>query len=125
MFPESKRQIFGPFFNGEKEVFADPLRVYRRLQVQLDGDANKYLEQSRSEDFSLAFHAKERIIPAALFALELVPFDPKTGKGTLEEDCIRVLNAYLEFMDEVKKNSQKQVTYSLPSPASPSPSPAR
>lgn len=119
MFTDSETKIFGPYSNGTELIRADPLRIYRRLQVQLDGDCNKWLKQARSEDFSVAFQAKERIIPAVVFAFELAPFDPKTGAGCLEEDIISVLNSYLEFMDQKKENGESLRTCSLPTPASP------
>lgn len=103
MFNEAERRIFGPYFNGAEMVFADPIRVHRRLHFMLDGETNKYLALYRSENEVERYQAKEKLLPAAIYALDMVPFDPKTGQGSLEQDVMAALRAYLEFMDEKKE----------------------
>jgi len=114
MFPPEARRIFGPFCNGESQVYADPIRVYRRLHFALDGDPNKYLRDRRSEDQEVAFKAKEHLISAAVYAFEMKPFDPTTGQGVLEENVLPTLKAYLEYMDAKKEMGLNSQTSSPP-----------
>lgn len=118
MFPLEARQIFGPYCNGEKQVFADPIRVYRRLHHALDGDPNRYLREQKCEDRDTAFKAKERLIAAAVYAFEMQPFDACTGQGVLEEDVLPTLKAYLEYMKAKKEKGPTLPTFSPPTPAS-------
>lgn len=99
MFTEAERKIFGPYFNGAELVYADPLRVHRRLLYMLDGETNKWLEKAKSENLEERFQAKEKLLPAVVYALDMLPFDPKTGLGSLEQDVIAALRSYLEFME--------------------------
>lgn len=115
LYNEAERQVFGPYFNGEKLAYADPIRVHRHLNALLDGEVNKYLERSRSEDLAERFNAEERLLPAVVKALNMVPFDPDTGTGALEQDVRAALRAYLEFMDGKKGMGPTSPTYSLPS----------
>lgn len=98
MFNEAQRRVFGPYFNGEDQVYADPLTVHRRL-FSLLGDPNAVLLDANSDDPSLRHQAREKLLPAAREALELVPFDKKTGRGSLEQDVMAALRSYLEWME--------------------------
>lgn len=118
MFNEAERRIFGPYFNGVGLVFADPLRVHRLLHHCLDGEVNKQLALARSENEAERFQAWEKLIPATVYALDLKPFDPATGQGSLEQDVKAALRAYLEFMDEKKDQGLTSQTSLQPTPAS-------
>lgn len=120
MFSESERKIFGPYFNGESSVYADPIRVHRRLCYKLDGDPNRHFQKLRTltdpEGKPLPpdqqtpeaerFQAKERVLEAAAYALDMVPFDPQSARGATENDVMAALRAYLEFRSEKKVNGQ-------------------
>src|SRR5215469_8096350 len=132
MFSEGERAIFGPYFNGERLVHADPIRVHRRLYSKLDGDPNKYFELIRlkkdeqgnplPEDQQIPLEqrnqAKERVLEAGLYALDMLPFDPVSARGATENDIMAALRAFLEFRASKKGNGQMQPPCSPCTPAS-------
>ena len=99
MFTDQQRQIFGPYLRGDgTEVMADPLRVRRKLKALLDGDPKKAVEQARDPTIPvLADKAMDRVLAAAVEALDLVAFDPATGEGLDEGQVIAVLNEYIAW----------------------------
>lgn len=145
MFSENERQIFGPYFNGERSVYADPIRVHRRLYYKLDGEPNRYFQRLHilkdSEGNPLPpekqvpeaerFAAKERVLEAAAYALDMLPFDPTSARGATENDIMAALKMYLEFRQSKKVNGpippscsppiQGSAPFSLTRPAIPSP----
>jgi hypothetical protein len=112
MFTEQQRRIFGPYHDGEKEVYADPLKVYRRLHYQLEGVPNKTIKDTRSEDLHVRTEARDKLVAAAVYAFDLVPFDAATGKGVLTEDVEKVLADYLEWLEKNGSREAKQRTSS-------------
>ncbi len=98
MYTETQRRIFGPYWNGVAQVYADPIRVHRLLTHELDGDPNKYLTGAQAEDEPTRFQARNRLLAAATRALDMIPFSPETGQGALESDVMVALSNYLEFM---------------------------
>lgn len=98
MYAEQERLIFGPFDRGDgHQVYADPIRVRRRLTRLLDGDPRRALAACRGPDPGLALEAEERVFAAAIQAFDLVPFDPATGQGLREDGIVAVLNAFLSW----------------------------
>jgi hypothetical protein len=88
--------IFGPYWNGEKEVYADPIRVYRVLSSRLDGDINEALKRYLADPAN-----NDRVLAAASEALAMAPFDPVSGLGATVDDIERAL---FEFTEYVRKN---------------------
>lgn len=126
MYTEQERRIFGPYFNGAENVYADPIRAHRRLFAALDGDLNKYLREARPdlrdlpadespEQMTLRLRAEERLLGATVAAFDLVPFDARTGVGALESDAWAVLNSYLEWLEKNGSRGPSCATCSLPS----------
>ncbi len=93
---------FGPYFDGQRERYADPIRVKRVLNALLGGDTQKAVERTCHEVPQVAIEAMDRLVEAACLALELVPFDSATGQGMNEISVIETYNAYIAF---VKKKS--------------------
>lgn len=144
MFSDTERAIFGPYFNGIQTVYADPIRVHRRLYAKLDGDPNKWFERMRvrkdeqgnplPEDQQVPLQernsAKERVLEAGLYALDITPFDPVSARGATENDIMAALRAYLEFRAKKKVSGQMQppcspCTQVSPNPFYQAPSPMR
>jgi hypothetical protein len=114
MYTEQERLIFGPYCNGIREVYADPLRVFRRLHQMLEGEPNKFILQANSGDAVGRLRAKERLADATVYALELTPFDPETGKGVLLEQVEALLRDYLEFMEKKGLRGSNSLTSPTP-----------
>src|SRR5262247_2191792 len=98
-YPESERLIFGPYDRGDGQpTYGDPLALYRRLSSALDGEPNTWLRKLKSESEQERFDALDRIVPAALEVFGLVPFDPATGQGAQEIDCVNVFKAFNRWL---------------------------
>lgn len=113
VFSDEQRRIFGPYFNGAQNLYADPLRVYRRLCYRLEGDPNKFIRERNSPDAQASLPARDRLLEATAFAFDMVPFDPATGKGALTQDVEKVLRDYLEYMEKKGRRESKPPTSPL------------
>jgi hypothetical protein len=95
MYAPHERLIFGPFDRGDgRATYADPIRAYRRLCAALGGEPNKWITKSNEGDNA----AREKVIDAAGWALEMVPFDKETGQGATEGLVYTNLRAFLGFV---------------------------
>jgi hypothetical protein len=95
MYAPHERLIFGPFDRGDgKATYADPMRAYRRLCAALDGEPNKWIAKFNEKD-----HAGiEKVLDAAGWALEMIPFDKETGQGATEGLVESTLRAFLGYV---------------------------
>lgn len=121
------------YFNGESEVWGDPLTIMRRLEYALQGQAMKVIrealspspsveeikentpegqqlrERVRAEHLHKTFEAKERLLPAIKIAFGMKPFDPDVRRnpecrGATEKHCIDAIKAWVKYYVSVKKN---------------------
>lgn len=104
LYAGRERSIFGPYFDGARTRHGDPLRIYRRLVYALGRDPNRWLE--RYDDLG-DDDANEKVVQAAGWALEMVPFDPETGRGATESHIEVALRAFREWLE---KNALQAVT---------------
>lgn len=116
MYEENERLIYGPFDRGDGiHVFADPVRVKRRLTKLLDGQPGKVIRRSRDETApELALEAEERVIAATARAFDLIPFDPETGGGVRDDQAIALLNDFLSWLDQKKTSAATSPTWPPP-----------
>jgi len=117
------RAIFGPIFNGQEQVFVDPLKVYRRLVYLTEGKGEELIKAAKSLDLAVSFPAKEKLIEATTQAFELAPFDPQTGLGMQEEDVWAILNAFLDWVAKKKVSGENSPSLSPPTDGSPASNP--
>jgi hypothetical protein len=105
---EDRERFLYRYWNGEKEVAADPLvlfKQYAEIQGDLAGSivvARSAMKDSRQE------HDKAVLLVRKLFSI--LPFDPATGKGLTETESLDVMDHFLDFLDNVKKNSSPTPT---------------
>lgn len=96
------REIFGPYHNGQSPVYADPVAVYRKLHYALDGVPADYISDSKAEDVQVSYPAKEKLLAATRFAFGLQEFNPVDASGTQDDDCWRLLNVFLDWVNKKK-----------------------
>lgn len=119
VFDEQIRKVF-PYFNGSAQVWGDPLAIYRALMKEFEGDTKPILEAFRSralvpegtppEEAAAALAAGEarwtaaagRLVEFVRRAFAMAPFDPATGTGATEEDCLAALEDYHAWMRSKK-----------------------
>lgn len=111
---DAERAVFGPYLDGEKMRYGDPLAISRRLNQAAGGDVNRVIEDDRSEDPAVSGPAREKLLAAARFALEMVPFDILTGRGAQEGDIMAALRLFLEWVQKKSENTPPSLTYSTP-----------
>jgi hypothetical protein len=107
--PDTEKKIFR-YFDGRGDAHADPLAVYRSFMECFDGDPDPVLKAARggrrpegepeppAEKLS-RLRAEAELARAAQVCLEMVPFDRATGEGATEEDCLRALYSWLEWLE--------------------------
>lgn len=123
LYTPEERCIFGPYDKGDGTlVYADPMRVRRRLKAMLDGNPEKVLAQATQTDVpQFASEATDRVLAAAVYALDLVPFDATTGAGATEDMVVGVLNSFLAFEAEKKTTEPSCPTWPPPTESEPWP----
>jgi hypothetical protein len=115
MYTEQERRIFGPYFNGTEVVYADPIRLKRRLDHALEGETPKWIERYNDPAHPQHYDAQERVLAAAVWAMELRPFNPQTGEGVLEAEVEQALYGFLEYLEGKGPRAESTPTSSTPS----------
>lgn len=112
-----KKNIF-KYFNGVKEVYADPFELDWRMQ-----DATKMEQSIDTKDswlnptpdaegnfdrhqISLLNDAYHFYIPIVVKVFKLKSLDEETGEGMTGEDIIDLWSRYLTWRFELKKNTE-------------------
>lgn len=97
------------FWNGARFVWADPLRVERRLYAAL-GDPHAVFAASQSSEFVIASTALEQLVEAVRDVFRMEPFDDETGAGATEEDCRNALQALWDYLAKKKLSAAASPT---------------
>lgn len=104
MFPD--RRIFGPYWDGRANVYADPIAVRRKLSACLGGDLPGVVRAMRSANPVESLPALERLCAAVCAAFGLgSPFDPATGAGVVEAEWRPVLEQFIAWLAAQKKTT--------------------
>ncbi len=107
-----KLTVFGPYCDGRRMIYGDPVLIHRRLYAKLLGRPNDFFAKVRDfeKDPLGSQQAAETVEMAARFAFDLIPFDNETGEGATQELAFKVLNQYLEYQDSKKVNTSGDPT---------------
>ena len=122
--PKQKEKKIFKYFNGFEEVYEDPFEIDWRFQqassmlpnfetidnwldLPKDEDGNMLpvseIEPAKLKMYNDACHS---YIPLIIKAFDLKPFDKKTGEGMTGEDALNLWASYLEWQNNVKKNTE-------------------
>src|SRR5208282_2569908 len=104
--------------NGEKEVFADPMDIDIRFSKAMEMEDIDtvmgwlfpgYDEETKKwkGDDKLFLDAVNRVCPAIAVAFKVKPFDENTGEGFLKGSLINMYSQYLNWMANLKKNTEE------------------
>lgn len=114
------KRIF-QYHDGESDVFADPSELeYQidRLEIQellfpkrlaelpADEEGMIDFEKIDPQDRKLLFDSYHEAEPLIREAFKLKPFDRASGKGLLYREVIELYNKYLDWCEQVKKNTE-------------------
>jgi len=124
-FPPKPEGIF-QYFDGEKEVFADPEPIWRNIYRLTGGQPNAWSnavyaatpETTDPNVIATAIDAEEKLEALVRHVFQMKPIDPKTGQGASWPLCLGVWRDYCLFMDDLKK---KRETWQPPSASSDGP----
>jgi hypothetical protein len=106
---QQKRNIF-KYFDGKQDAYADPLAVYRGFMGYFSGDPDPVLQAARAKprpdgtpeppaDRMARLEAERDLAACARECLDMAPWDRTTGEGATEEDCLKALYAWLEWLE--------------------------
>lgn len=121
-----ERGIFA-YNDGLQDRFGDPFAIRRRLDAAL-GNVNKVLLDCHADDVppkpddwegawppadwspveAAVMHAataRGRLVEAVREAFEMLPFDPVSGTGALEEQCNAAFTAYSEHAQKKRTST--------------------
>jgi hypothetical protein len=117
--------------NGFEDVFGDPFEIDTRFaaasmnedmdlinrwisEVPRDADGNIIQSQFTRGMEALYLQACQRYIPLIRAALEIKPFDKKTGEGMPGDEVLLIWTEYNIFKDKLKKNIEDLPTSATP-----------
>lgn len=104
LFTESQRRVFR-YFNGVADVYGDPVAIYRQLLGAFGGDLDLIVENSLHPAPEVSAPAIGRLVDAVRSAFSMVPFDPATGEGATEPDCLAALDQWRGWIQEKKSRA--------------------
>src|SRR5574341_2178294 len=107
MFAERERDIFGPYWDGVKNVFGDPMAIYRKFRHELGEEPNKVFADAHSDIEQIRFEARNKVVQAVMTAFNMVPFNSDDGTGAKERDCNRVLADFIDWIEKKNLNSDE------------------
>lgn len=111
-----EERLIYKYWNGDREVAADPLVLHRRLmEKSVDIEINIKVFRSASKDAPAAYEA---LIRDVRWAFDVKPLDAD-GKGLTEMECVALLDHFMSLMGEEKKTSQRSSTSPSPSETPP------
>lgn len=111
--PRKERAVF-TYYNGERDVSADPLRLQRNLYIAL-GKPDEAFEAYRQGDA----HAANCIIDNAREVFGMVPFNAETGTGAWDEDVEEALAALWDYLEKKSPSTAGSLTSSAPTTSTP------
>lgn len=116
MFNSNERMIFS-YRAGDREIFADPMELARRIVVAFQGDPNDTIAKMQPQQgqdpvavLPLICMATDKFIAGVREAFKLAPFDPSTGAGTLESEVREVWNHYQEWLEKKSPTPDPSLT---------------
>lgn len=126
LFTEGQRQIFR-FWNGQRQVCADPQLCHRRMSKAVGSDDFEALFRTMQaaddgdrtlspDELDAADRATERILAIARAAFGLASLDDD-GNGATEAEQFGALVEFLGFLAKKNETAGNSPTCSEPSPA--------
>ncbi len=113
MFEQKERLIFSYESEG-RTVLADPVELDRRINHYLPiavSDVLRNWNMAVDKDHprpdlmpteDAIFEAQEQLLVAVRQAFRMKSFDPQTGLGALEDECLEAWDKFQRFLDEKK-----------------------
>jgi hypothetical protein len=90
------------YWNGQEDVWADPITLLRRLHAFCGGDANAVVEQTWGDNPVEVTLARDKLLAAIRAAFDM-PFDQSTGMMLGNEDeCFAAYDALTDWLDKKK-----------------------
>lgn len=95
-------KVFGPYWNGAKEVFADPFKTQSLLWVKTGGRIGDLISDYNSDNPAAKADATLKLAYAAREAFSLAEVDVDTGEGVTQDLVIELLRTFLAWTNEKK-----------------------
>ncbi len=125
------------YFNGFEQVYGDPFEIDSRFakaaitedlelldswltEVPRDEEGNLLIDKITRPQEQLYLEACSRYIPLVRAAMEIKPFNKKTGEGLTGEDVLLTWMSYRSWRNDVKKNIETLLDSATPTDSSPS-----
>lgn len=121
LYSEKERNVFA-FNDGEKGLYGDPLALERRLRIACGGDPHKIAkrmneliaaEWNDASDMEY-YRLQEKLVSAVRQAFGMQPFDPQSGKGARDADCLKLWDDFWQWRDQKKTIPPSNNSLTLP-----------
>lgn len=120
-YSDEQRVIFR-YYNGETEVFGDPLRLYRQILAMTAGKPTELsekvfidLSKASPQDILASGEANDKLVAIVRQVFQMKPFNPVDGTGAMEAHCHAAWRELATFLSIAKKKEGNSPTASSPS----------
>lgn len=114
---KKEKRIF-KYFNGIKEIYADPFEIDWKMQHQITMNPSYEVHEKNifvqaddegnvsKRDLMLHNDALHFYVPVVTNVFGLQKFNPETGEGMTADEILDIWTNYLEFKFDLKKNTE-------------------
>lgn len=98
------RAIF-QYFNGERDVFGDPLSLWRELWIATEGQVRDWIQYAGDKENDLrAADYKGKLFAAVARVFKMVPYDTTTNAGAQEHHVEAAIVGLCDFFIAKKES---------------------
>lgn len=109
-YTDQERAIF-KYFDGAREVYGDPLALWREFTAACGGNPKQWMEWAFDESQPLR-HAdyNGKVIQATRAVFRMVPYDRTTNEGAQDHHVQAALEGLFAFFDQKKTSKDSEPT---------------
>lgn len=107
----NRRRAIFTYWNGQRLVSNDPMRIFRSLLTHPKFDWNQHPQLIDDYGRERESHAEREIVLDAIRdVFHVTAYDPDTGKGLTEEETLSLLWSFTHYCNSKKKSGNPSPT---------------
>lgn len=105
-----RHRLIYSYWDGSRIVHVDPMTLYKKVMAK--GPEISIAIKIANSPSKSAPQGHEDVLKNVRDIFEVVPWDPKKGTGLTESEAFELLDHFLSYCDNVKKNTNPSQTLS-------------
>jgi hypothetical protein len=118
MYSDEERGVF-KYFNGEKEVYADPLTLNRQILIATAGQPSALTQKvfidvakATPEEILESCQATEKLVAVIRHVFQMKPLNTETGAGAMDSHCLMAWRELATYLSKKNRSSVNSPTAS-------------